>query len=162
MPSRVSLVALVFALAGVPRVAPAQAGRFSPYPELRADVIAAPHAELTGGAGLELPFGAYVRLGLDASAGAFRHDDETVLGARGDVIGRFLLDPFREVPVGLSLGAGLTLPVEQHSRAARPLLVAVIDVEGRRRGAWSPALQLGLGGGVRAGFVLRHSPKQSR
>ena len=160
--SRAAAWLMVAALMSGPCVASAQSVRFAPYPELRADLIAAPHTEVTGGAGVELPFGAYVRVGLDASAGAVWNDGSALLGGRADLITRFLLDPFREVPVGLSLGAGLTLPVEQRAGPSRPLLAAVIDLEGRRKGAWTPALQLGLGGGVRVGFALRHSARATR
>jgi len=44
----------------------------------------------------------------------------------------------------------------------RPLLTAVIDLEGKRHGAYTPALQVGLGGGVRVGVALRRSPANRR
>jgi hypothetical protein len=142
--------------------AAAQRSLFAPYPELRADVIAASRTAATLGAGVELPLGSYVRLGLDANGGALRADSGTAFVGRVDAIGRFLLDPFREVPVALSFGAGITVPVLRHTGPLRPLLVGVVDLEGRRRGGWTPALQLGLGGGLRLGLVLRHSPRLAR
>lgn len=160
--SRAAAMCVGLAATLAPVAASAQSTRLAPYPELRADVIASPRTQVTGGAGVEIPFGVYVRLGLDASAGAVWHQGSASLGGRADIIARFLLDPFREVPVGLSLGAGLTLPVEQRAGASRPLLAAVVDLEGRRRGAWTPALQLGLGGGVRLGIALRHSQRATR
>lgn len=158
---RVLLCALVLAGVLAPGAARAQ-GPLNPYPELRADVIAARHASTTAGVGVVLPFGSYVRLGLDANGGAMWANGGSLLVGRADAIGRFLLDPFRQVPVGLSLGAGLSLPVEQHSRTVRPPLVAVVDLEGRRRGSWTPAVQLGLGGGFRFGLVLRRSAAHTR
>lgn len=134
----------------------------SPYPELRADAIVARHTATTVGAGLELPLGTYVRLALDANAGAAWINGGSTAVGRADVLSRFLLDPLREVPVGLSIGAGLSLPVQANAGPARPVLVGVIDLEGRRRGTWTPAAQIGLGGGLRVGFALRRSPRLTR
>jgi len=160
--SRAAACGVLVSLLLAPAVARGQAVHFAPYPELRADVIAAPHTQVTGGGGVEILFGAYVRLGVDASAGAVWNHGSALAAGRADLITRFLLDPFREVPIALSLGAGLTLPVQQGAGPVRPLLAAVVDVEGRRKGAWTPALQFGVGGGVRVGFALRRSPRATR
>jgi hypothetical protein len=144
------------------RVAAQEQPRLSAYPELRADLIAASRTAATLGGGVELPLGTYVRMGLDANGGATWTNGTSAFIGRADAIGRFLLDPFREVPVGLSLGAGLTLPIQRHAGPLRPLLVGVIDLEARRRGGWTPALQLGLGGGLRMGLVLRRSQRLRR
>jgi hypothetical protein len=67
-----------------------------------------------------------------------------------------LLDPFRETPVALSLGGGVSVPYVDGQRV-RPYLTLVADLEGRKRGAITPAIQIGLGGGARVGVVLRTS-----
>jgi hypothetical protein len=81
---------------------------------------------------------------------------------RFDAIGRFLFDPFREIPFGMSLGGGLSLPYAVRDPRLRPYLTTVLDVEGRMRGSLTPALELGLGGGARIGLVLRASPGRWR
>lgn len=135
--------------------------RPAPYLEYRADVITGDGATAHGGAGLTVPIGYYVRLGFIGAAGATWRAEVVHPSARTDVIARFSLDPFREVPVGLSLGGGLSVPYEE-GRRVRPYLTAVIDIEGRRRGAFTPAVQIGLGGGARVGLVLRHSASRWR
>ena len=132
-----------------------------PYPEIRAEaIIAQPNAGVIG-AGLQIPLGFYARLGVDATGGVARSHDESFGTARGDVIMRFLLDPFREAPWALSAGAGVTVRyMDPHSW--RALLAVVVDVEGRRAGGVSPAVQVGLGGGVRLGVALRFSSRAYR
>jgi hypothetical protein len=127
------------------------------YTEYRADAIVGRGTTVQGGAGVVVPLGIYVRLGVDAAAGATRRDQLTRASGRVDVIGRFLLDPFRETPVGLSLGGGVSLPYTDGEQRLRPYLTLVIDVEGHVRGPVTPALQVGLGGGTRIGVVLRTS-----
>jgi hypothetical protein len=135
--------------------------RQHPYTEVRSDVVVARGNALEAGAALEIPLDYYVRLGLGASGGVARRDGATLGVARADVIARFLLDPFREVPWGLSLGGGLSVPVVAGDRA-KPYLAIVMDVEGPRRHGISPAVQLGLGGGARLGIALRRSPATRR
>jgi hypothetical protein len=132
-----------------------------PYVEYRADGIFGNAETVQGGVGLNVPMGIYVRLGVIGAAGVAHRDGDASFSGRTDVIARFLLDPLRETPVGLSLGGGVSVPYEQGMRV-RPYLTAVIDVEGRRRGGISPALQVGLGGGTRVGVVLRASPERRR
>jgi hypothetical protein len=127
------------------------------YAEFRGDVIAGRGTAAQGGLGAVVPLGAYVRLSLDGAVGSTWRDGTTLASGRVDAIGRFLLDPFREMPFGLSLGGGLSLPVTQGDRRTRPYLTAVVDIEGRKHGPLTPALQLGLGGGMRIGLVFRTS-----
>lgn len=147
------IVALV-----APSVAVARAQNAPPmYGEYRADAILGRGTAAQGGGGVSVPLGVYVRLAVDASAGATWHDGSTRGSGRVDAIGRFLLDPFREVPMALSLGGGVSVPYVAGQGQLRPYLVVVVDVEGRARGPFTPALQLGLGGGTRIGLVLRRS-----
>ena len=106
--------------------------------------------------------GSYVRLGIDAAGGATWHDGSTRASGRVDAIGRFLLDPYREMPFGLSVGGGLTLPYVDGDTRVRPYVTVVVDLEGRKRGPFTPAIQLGLGGGTRVGVALRSSPTRWR
>jgi hypothetical protein len=138
-------------------IAPLQAQVAPPSSqEVRADVIAGRnHALQLGVAHLASP--TYnVRLGVTAAGGVQRDEGRTRLGGRVDAVARLLLDPFREVPLGVSLGGGLSVANVQQ-RGWRPYLVAVLDVEGPRRADWVPAVQLGVGGGVRVGASLRRA-----
>jgi hypothetical protein len=131
------------------------------YAEYRADVIAGNGTAVQAGAGLTIPMGIYVRLGLLGAAGVTLDDGAKAFSGRTDAIARFTLDPFREMPYGLSLGGGVSVPYGEGARV-RPYLTAVIDVEGRRRGRLTPALQVGLGGGTRVGLAFRTSRPERR
>jgi len=151
------VASLALSLGGV-AVSKAEAQNQPPvYSEYRADAIVGLGTAAQGGVGVVVPLGVYVRLGIDAAAGATWHDDATRASGRVDVIGRFLLDPFRETRLGLSLGGGISVPYADGQQRVRPYLTVVIDVEGRVHGPVTPALQLGLGGGTRIGVVLRTS-----
>jgi hypothetical protein len=162
------MVALAFA----PQVGEAQLPETPPLsPELRADVIAGDRAVVQLGAGVQIPVGYYVRIGLVGAAGVGVGDRAAPVGssegggsrrsARVDVLARFLLDPFRQSPYGLSVGGGVSLRADEGDRA-RPVLLVAIDVEGRRssRGV-VPAVQVGLGGGVRVGIIVRRSSSRA-
>lgn len=159
--TRRGLAILVVVAAGatfVPAVVRAQRTP-PPYPELRADAIVARAASVQAGAGLEIPAGIYVRIGLDGAAGATWRDGRAATSGRADAIARFLLDPFREVPIGVSLGGGVSVPIGAPAGARSPYLTLVVDVEGPSRHGVSPALQVGLGGGARIGLLLRRSSR---
>jgi hypothetical protein len=131
-------------------------GRFAEY---RADVIVGRGTAGQVGAGAELPLGYYVRLGITGAAGMTWRDGATPTSGRVDVIARYLLDPFREVPRALSLGGGISVPYVEGDQRVRPYLTLVADLEGPRmhNGPFSPALQVGVGGGSRIAVVLRAS-----
>jgi hypothetical protein len=149
----------LFALA-LPSCATAQAARSSLPPlELRVDAIDVRSIDtgtLQGGVGANVPLGTYVRLELVGAAGITRVDSVNHNSARVDAIARFLLDPFNEATWGLSLGGGMSAIFEA-SAVTREYLVVVADLEAPRIGAVTPALQIGLGGGVRIGLVIRAS-----
>jgi hypothetical protein len=155
-------VACLAALVVLARFAGAQIRTPSPFPEYRADAIVGSRTSTQAGVGLVVPMGIYVRLGVDAAAGATWGHGTVDASGRVDAIGRFLFDPFREIPVGVSVGGGLSLPYVAHDPRVRPFLTAVLDIEGRMRGALTPALELGVGGGARIGVVLRASPARWR
>lgn len=144
------------------RTASAQQAPPRPYTEYRVDAIVARGTAAQLGAGVVLPLGIYVRLSVDAAAGATWRDGETVAGGRVDAIARFLLDPFRESRLGFSVGGGVSAPIGSAEPSQPPYLTAVLDLEWPRHRGLTPALQVGLGGGTRIGLVLRRSPLQWR
>ena len=132
-------------------------------PELRLDVSRLGNRmSLQAGGGVQMPIGYYTRIGVIGAAGADVERFAQDASGRLDVVGRFLFDPFRQMRWGLSAGAGVSLRVRARDRV-RPYLVSVLDLEGPldARGI-SPALQLGIGGGVRLGVALRKGAKSAR
>jgi len=154
----VSLASLLF----FARLVGAQVPSAPRYAEFRLDAIMSAATSAQVGAGVVMPLGTYVRFGIDAAGGATFRDGSARASGRVDAIARFLLDPFREAPFGLSLGGGLSLPYADGDKRVQPYLTAVIDIEARRRGSVTPALQFGLGGGARVGLVLRTSQPRWR
>lgn len=132
-----------------------------PYAEYRLDAIDGHGTTVQPGLGYTVPMGIYVRVAAIGGIGPQWRDAKTMVAGRTDVIVRFLLDPFRQTPVGLSLGGGISVPYEQNT-VTRPYLTAVVDVEGRAHEKITPAVQIGLGGGVRVGLALRTSMLQRR
>ena len=132
-------------------------------PELRLDAITAHSVTvLQVGGGVEIPAGYYARVGVIGAVGAPVSTGANGINGRLDVIGRFLFDPFREHPWGLSAGAGVSLRAAAHDKV-RPYLATVLDLEGPRRASGlAPAVQVGLGGGVRVGAALRWGGTVSR
>jgi hypothetical protein len=147
--------------------APARAQVPSPTvePELRLDVIAGHEPAVQAGAGVQVPMGYYVRVGIVGAVGVPTGADAPSprrADARADLLVRFLLDPFRQSRYGLSIGGGLSARAEPGDRV-RPLLLVAMDLEGRRSShGLVPALQLGLGGGVRVGMILRRGARLMR
>lgn len=158
----VRAVAVAFALCVSASTLLAQAQRIPSYAEFRADMIAGDGTAAQVGAGLVLPLDNYVRFALIGAAGPKWRDGATIASGRIDAIARFTLDPLRETPWALSLGGGVSVPLEQQQARVRPLLTAVIDVEARKHGRFTPAVQVGLGGGTRVGFAFRTSSARYR
>jgi hypothetical protein len=117
---------------------------------------------MQAGGGVQIPAGYYVRVGVDVAVGGDFTKFSTETSGRLDLIGRFLFDPFRQSRWGFSAGGGVSLRVHEGDQV-RPDLVALLDLEGpRTSNGIAPAVQLGLGGGVRLGVVVRWSPRQVR
>ena len=132
-------------------------------PEIRLDVARLGNrVAFQAGGGVQVPLGYYTRMSIIGAAGADVERFVQDASGRLDVVGRFLFDPFRQSRWGLSAGAGVSLRVRARDRV-RPYLVSVIDLEGplSARGV-SPAIQLGIGGGVRVGVALRKGARSSR
>lgn len=156
-------VAAAALLATVPALARAQRQRIPLAPEVRLDVLGGRPGSVQGAVGVVIPSGYYVRIGILAGAGTtIERGRASRAAGRVDVLARFLLDPFRQSRWGVSAGAGVSVRADPGDRA-RPHLLAALDVEGRRaRRGFTPALQIGLGGGVRGGIGLRWSDRRSR
>ena len=160
--------AVLAALAWAPASARAQQpGSPRVQPELRADAIVGSRPAVQVGAGVQIPVGYYVRIGIDAAVGrrvggTASLDAGSRADGRLDVLARFLLDPFRQTAYGLSVGGGMSLRAEPGDRV-RPALLVAVDLEGRR---WAsglvPAVQVGLGGGLRLGLVVRRAATGAR
>ena len=154
--------ALALVLAGATAVR-AQASGERLAPEVRLDAIVAAHrTSLQAGGGVQIPFGYYARIGLIGAAGTDVVAQGWEASGRLDVVGRFLLDPFRQTSWGLSVGAGLSLRARSRDHV-RPYLVTVVDLEGPRgKSGMAPSLQVGVGGGTRLGAGVRWVPRQAR
>jgi len=166
------LLAAAALLAACAAAAGAQVPKPSIQPELRLDVIAGHQPAVQAGAGVQIPMGYYVRLGLDGALGVATGDRKALIGTadappgrldgRVDLLVRFLLDPFRQSAYGLSVGGGLSARAEPGDRV-RPRLLVAADLEGRRSThGVVPAIQLGLGGGVRIGVLVRRGARVMR
>ena len=156
-----AVVAVVLLAVGAAS-ARAQVQQIPIVPEVRLDVLGGRPSSVQGAIGVEIPSGYYVRVGVLAGAGATLERDGSRAAGRVDVLARFLLDPFRQSRWGFSAGAGVSLRADPGDRV-RPRLLAALDLEGRRsRRGITPALQLGLGGGVRGGVGLRWSGRTAR
>ncbi|MDB4883900.1 MAG: hypothetical protein JWL95_2666 [Gemmatimonadetes bacterium] len=159
--ARVTLFTFFMLLAGATRAAIAQSARIPMAEELRADAMGGRRTSVQGGVGVQIPAGPYVRVGVIAGLGAHTGSPHTGAG-RLDVAARFLLDPYRQTRWGLSAGGGVSLRADAGEKI-RPKLLVLADLEGpRSTHGFSPAVQLGLGGGVRVGVGLRTSGRTTR
>ena len=136
-------------------------GRARPRVVLRADLIAARTTAAQGGAGLTFPLGNYVRVDAVGGVGVGWRDGGSRASVRGDLVGRFVLDPFRESRWSPYGGAGVSA-LRMGSEDWRGYLLAVLGVEGPAARGLLPALELGLGGGARVGLVLRGAAPNRR
>ena len=143
------LIAGIFSAAAVHAQGP------PPTHELRVDAMASRHTAVEVGASVIVPGGVYARTAFTAATGVAWRDGTTASATRVEVVSRFLLDPFRESPYGLSVGGGLGATNAAGGPHWRPYLAFLFDLELTRVGGTTPAIQLGLGGGARLGVVLR-------
>jgi hypothetical protein len=157
--------------------APASAQSGPPLPRLmnegRVDARISRSNSVELGWSLIIPASVYVRTALTAAGGYVRRDQRWMRESRYEATARFLLDPFRQARYGLSLGGGVgmtnsdglfTAPnvVGQQSQRWRPFLAAFADVELRRSAGLTPAIQVGVGSGVRVGLVIRSATNRWR
>lgn len=150
--TRGQLALLAFVVAAASSTSAAQ----SLQPELRMDGIGPRPYALHLGAGAHVALGHYARIGVIGGYGArATRAGRAKAELRGDLIARLTLDPFRQQRWGLSLGGGITV-------RERAYLLALADVEGPERNGWLPALQIGAGGGLRAGVAVRKAVEGRR
>lgn len=158
-PARGALVALAVV---APGAAAAQPGRGAGLvPEARAESAVGRDPAAVVGAGVLVDAGLYARVGVVASAGAAWVDHPGGRRARGAgeaaLVARFLLDPLRQARRGVYAGGGLGVRTVGGA-AARPFLLGTLGVEGgRTRAGVAPAVEVGVGAGVRVAVVLRRA-----
>ena len=150
----------------LPLAAPASFGQefaFKPRVqwEVRADGIFSSSSTAQAGAGLNVASGYYVRVGLVVAAGETASRGRMFASARTDFTMRYLLDPFQELHWAPYFGAGFS-GAHDAATSWRGYLLALAGIEGPSHGGWRPSLELGLGGGVRAGIVLRRARTNGR
>ena len=163
-PTRVlARLTMFLLLAVVPGSLGAQANRLRPVQlEARADGLVGRRTAGHLGGGANVAVGNYLRAGLVVAGGATRgNGDELVGSARADLVGRFLLDPFREHAWGPYAGAGLGVLWDEEADA-REVVLLVIGAEGGMRSRVRPAIEVGFGGGTRIGIVLRWGRPEAR
>jgi hypothetical protein len=133
-------------------------------PELRVDGAFGREDAVTASAGVFVDAGLYTRLGLLAGGGLARipgiaaddGDQGVAPVARIEALARFHLDPLRQSRRGVYAGGGIGLALRE-TQAPRYALVALLGVEGAPRGGMAPAVEVGLGGGVRVAVALRRA-----
>jgi hypothetical protein len=130
-------------------------------PAIRADVIIDRDVAAQLAAGIAVAAAYNVRIALDIGAGAVWRDGEMRPAGRGDVLLRWLSDPFRQSHWGLSAGGGVGFKVEDQA-APRAVALITLGLEGPARGPFQPGVEVGLGGGVRIGVTLRRSATARR
>jgi hypothetical protein len=134
-------------------MAGAQTSQAAVHPELRTDVIVGAATATEVAAGVAFPAAGYLRLGGDVGIGTVTGDGRSVrLASRIDALGRFQLDP-GNTRWGPDLMGGASYQADADRRGALYLL-AGIGVHAPARGGIVPAIEVGLGGGVRVGLVL--------
>jgi hypothetical protein len=145
-----------------PAALAAQDYAFSPRVQwaARADALFGAPSSGQLGVGVNIPAGYYVRLDASVAAGGTERGGRTAATARTDLVTRYLLDPFRESRWGPYAGAGLS--VRWDDAHWQGYLLALAGIEGPARGGWRTALEIGLGGGFRAGIVLRRARTNGR
>ena len=122
---------------------------------------------------LIVPAGVYVRSALTAATGFVRRDQRWMRESRYETSARFLLDPFRQARYGLSIGGGIGLTNSDglfgdpnilgvRQQRWRPYLAAFADLELRKTAGLTPAVQVGIGSGIRAGLVIRSATNRWR
>jgi hypothetical protein len=131
--------------------------------EFRLDAIFARSSGVEAAYGFSVPAGIYVRPGLVAGIGAGRHGVE----GRSDLIARFSFDPFRQSRWAPYAGGGLSGRYRSElDGGSKAYLLVFLGVEGPlalgELKGWVPALEVGLGGGGRVGFILRRGVNARR
>lgn len=147
-----SSIGLALAALALVSSAPAAAAQAAPPVQFegRVDALTGSDWAVHAGVGVTAPLGTYVRFGAVGGIGGGASGPS----GRTDFIARFTLDPFRAkrwAPYGTG---GVSAVYGEDSRAS---LLLLVGIEGPARGGWAPAIELGFGGGFRAGVALRQA-----
>jgi len=130
--------------------APAAAQRVQP--EVRFDLVGPRPYSPQAGVGGSVAVGVYTRMSAAVGWGPRRSTGVSGGGGewRGDLAVRVTLDPYRQQRWALAFGGGVS--VRRHA-----YLAVLVDLEGPERFGWLPVMQAGVGGGFRAGVILRRA-----
>lgn len=152
------LGAALFLGAGTAR-AQTQQVQMTFIPQARLDLIAGSVTALHAGFGIITPVSTYVGIGGTVAAGI----SKTGFSGRGDLYGRFSLDPNHEYWWEPYLGGGVTVRADGGGPGTRTYLLGIVGFDGPSAGGVAPGVELGLGGGVRLGVTLRWAapPRQT-
>jgi len=120
----------------------------------RVDAFFARTEALHAGLGATTDLGSYVRLDAVLAAGAARVGGVTAASGRVEIVGRFLLDPFRQSRWGFHVGSGLIARFDDGTRG-RGYLTLLLGTELPGTARTRPALEVGIGGGTRVGIAIR-------
>lgn len=120
-------------------------------PILRLDLIGGNPTALHAGAGIEFPFSNYFDLGAAVGAGV----GSSSFSGRGDLYGKFSLDPYHQSAFEPYIGGGGTVRYDGGGYGSRAFLLGFVGVNAPRTGGIAPGVELGFGGGVRFGVTLR-------
>lgn len=168
---------MIVACAVVLAAAPLRGQSGPPLPrmtnEARIDGRWSRYTSVEAGWSLIIPAGVYVRTALTAATGYTRREGEWERDSRYEGTARFVLDPFRQARYGLSIGGGLGLTnseglfsepdvLGQQFERWRPFLVLLADLELRQSPGLTPAIQVGIGSGIRVGLVVRSAASRWR
>jgi len=124
-------------------------------PELRVDVMGPRPYSTQIGVGTSLALGTYTRATAVAAFAPRSRPDLIADAWRFDLLGRLTLDPFRQQRWALAFAGGVSI-------RRRSYLAAIAELEGPARGGFSPALQVGVSGGFRAGVLIRRALANKR
>lgn len=117
----------------------------------RLDAIVGDPSALQAGVGLivaatkEFGVGAAVGAGISSSG----------FSGRGDLFGRFSLDPYHGKRWEPYVGGGVTERLDTGGVGDRTYLLGFIGANGPRTGRIAPGVELGFGGGFRVGVTLQ-------
>jgi hypothetical protein len=151
------VAACVGLMVAAPASAPAQQFGIRPtvQPELRAAVVVSGTSSAMAGAAVNVPAGLYLRVAASLDGGIAAGSDPGAT-ARVELTGRFLADPFHEGRWGPYAGGGVAGSWRTHDHG-RPALVLVVGTDLPSRGRWTPAVELGVGGGARVLVAFRRT-----
>ena len=109
--------------------------------------------------GANMIVGTYMRIALLVAGGARDIGDEWIASGRVDLVGRFHVDPQRQLSKGLYVVGGATALLDDGVRARVRAMVG-IGIESRALGGtngWIVGAEGGFGGGARIAVTLRRA-----